>query len=77
MAATNNQIRYGICRYPAVLFLDIKSLIIIITNNISSSIQINANVNNLNLKNTNDHNRLTISWVIYILDISLVSSYIM
>ena len=35
----------------------------------------NANVNNLNLKKMNGHIKLTISWVIYILDISFVSSY--
>jgi len=46
-----------------------------ITNNISNSIHINANVNNLNLKKMNGHIKLTISWVIYILDISFVSSY--
>ena len=36
----------------------------------------NANVNNLNLKKINGHNRLTISRDIYILGISFVSSYI-
>lgn len=61
MAATNNQIRYGICKYPANLSLDKKSLIMIITNKINKSIQINASVNSLNLKNTNDHNKFTIS----------------
>ena len=74
MAAMNSQIRYGICKYPANLFFDRKSLIMIITNNINRRIQINATVNNLNLKNINDHNKLTISWIIYILGISLVSS---
>ena len=76
MAAITNHIRYGICKYPAVLFLDRKSLIIIITSNISSKIQINANINNLNLKKINDHSRLTTNWYIYILGISLVSLYI-
>lgn len=71
-----NQIRYGICRYPAILFFDKKSFIIIITNKINSKIQIKANVNNLNLKKINDHSKFTINWVIYIFDISFVSSYI-
>ena len=75
IAAINNQIRYGICKYPANLFLERKSLIISITKSIKNNIQINAKVNNLNLKNTNDHNKLNINWIIYILGISLVSSY--
>lgn len=56
-----NQIRYGICRYPAILFFDKKSFIIIITNKINSKIQIKANVNNLNLKKINDHSKLIVS----------------
>jgi len=35
----------------------------------------NANVNNLNLKKMNDQSKFTISCVIYIFDISFVSSY--
>ena len=61
IAAINNQIRYGICRYPDNLFLDKKSLIIIITNNIKKRIKINANIFKLNVKNTKDHNKLNIS----------------
>ena len=61
IAAINNQIRYGICKYPANLFLERKSLIIRMTNNIKNNIQINTKVNSLNLKNTNDHNKLNIS----------------
>ena len=61
IAAINNHIKYGICRYPANLFLDRKSLIIIITNKIKNKIQINANVSNLNLKNTNDHSKLNVN----------------
>jgi len=75
MAATISQIRYGICKYPANLFLDRKSLIIIITNNIKNNIQISAKVFRLNVKNINDHKRLNTNWIIYILGISLVSSY--
>ena len=33
----------------------------IMTNNIKNNIHMNANVNNFNLKNTNDHNKLNIS----------------
>ena len=76
IAAIISYIKYGICKYPANLFLDKNSLIIIITNNINRRIQMNANVNNLNLKNINDHSKLTVNWLIYIFDIWFVSSYI-
>ena len=76
IAAIINHIKYGICKKPANLFFDKKSFIIIITNKINSKIQMNASVNNLNLKKINDHSRLTISCDIYILGISFVSSYI-
>ena len=73
MAAITNHIRYGICKYPAVLFFDRKSLIMIITSNINNSIHMNANIKSLNLKKINDHSRLTTNWYMYILGISLVS----
>ena len=72
IAAINSQIKYGICRYPASLFFVKKSFIIMITNSINNNIHMNDNVNNLNLKKMNDHNKLTISCVIYIFDISFV-----
>ena len=61
--------------YPAKLFLERKSFIMIITNNINNKIQMNASVNNSNLKKINGHIRLTINWDMYILGISFVSLY--
>ena len=59
IAAMINHIRYGICKYAEVLLIDKNSFIIIITNNIKNNIQINASVNNLNLKKINDHSKFT------------------
>ena len=66
---------YGIWRYPANLLILINLTIIIDTSIISNKIQRYAKTNNLNEKKTNDHNRLTTNWIIYILGISFISSY--